>query len=159
MFLLQGFGLQKKTVLHCNYYTGNTGAGNVNRFFFFLSTKVSWSVCCRAENCFKLPRSSLVRKTIECLKWAWVNDGSSVTYFQKFFCKKMIRKWTNNNCFQRWHIHCRFNVHGDILKLFVGRIWSVLCMSTSERVLLTPFAGWNRLFDAKTTISVTNGTK
>ena len=35
----------------------------------------------------------------------------------------------------------------------------LLCISTSEQVLRTQFAGWNRLYDAKTTISVTNGTK
>ena len=35
---------------------------------------------------------------------------------------------------------------------------NVLCISTSERVLRRPFAGQNRLSDAKTTFSVTNGT-
>ena len=45
-----------------------------------------------------------------------------------------------------------FNKQGNLIS-------DMLCISTSERVLLTPFAGRNRLFDAKTTISVTNGTK
>ena len=35
----------------------------------------------------------------------------------------------------------------------------VLCISTSEQVLRMPFAGRNRLSYAKTTFSVTNGTK
>ena len=35
----------------------------------------------------------------------------------------------------------------------------MLCISTSHRVLGTPFAGRNRLSDAKTIFSVTNGTK
>ena len=35
----------------------------------------------------------------------------------------------------------------------------LLCISTSEWVLRTPFAGRNRLSDPKTTFSVTNGTK
>ena len=34
----------------------------------------------------------------------------------------------------------------------------MLCISTSKWVLRTPFAGRNRLPDAKTTISITNGT-
>ena len=36
-------------------------------------------------------------------------------------------------------------------------VYLVLCIST--RVLRTPFAGQNRLSDAKTTFSVTNGKK
>ena len=35
----------------------------------------------------------------------------------------------------------------------------MLCISTSQRVLRTPFAGQNRLSDAKTTFSITNDLK
>ena len=35
----------------------------------------------------------------------------------------------------------------------------LLCISTSKRVLRTPFPGQNQFFDAITTFSVTNGTK
>ena len=35
----------------------------------------------------------------------------------------------------------------------------IMCISTSEGMLRTPFAGQNRLSDAKTTFSVTKGTK
>ena len=35
----------------------------------------------------------------------------------------------------------------------------LLCISTREPVLRTPFAGRNTLFNAKTTFSVTNGNK
>ena len=48
------------------------------------------------------------------------------------------------------------------LRTMAGKNWlhrEVLCISTIERVLCTPFAGQNRLSNAKTTFSVTNGTK
>ena len=35
----------------------------------------------------------------------------------------------------------------------------LLCISTSKQVLRTPFPGQNRLSDAKTTFSITKGTK
>ena len=35
----------------------------------------------------------------------------------------------------------------------------LLCISTSKRVLPTPFPGRNRLSNAKTNFAVTNGTK
>ena len=50
----------------------------------------------------------------------------------------------------------KFNfLNFDFFRKFKLRL---LCISTSKRVLRTPFAGGNRLSYAKTTFSVTNGT-
>ena len=51
-------------------------------------------------------------------------------------------------------------IHWKISSIFVrSALPCMLCILTSKRVLHTPFAGRNRLSEAKTTFSITNGTK
>ena len=78
--------------------------------------------------------------------------------------KKGPQKATNSNYLktdrvnlaaQDWKVDC------DRIESMVGQKMRrcVLCISTSEQVFRTRFAGQIDFFDAKTTFSITNGTK
>ena len=56
----------------------------------------------------------------------------------------------------KWQLVGSFIIHTTARIVRMGQL---LCISTSKWVLHMPFAGQNRLSDAKTTFSVTNGTK
>ena len=53
-----------------------------------------------------------------------------------------------------WYFHTHKTSLTTTVNTSNGQLSCLLCISTSKRVLCTPFAGWNQFFDAKTTFCV-----
>ena len=106
--------------------------------------------------------------TTECEK------GLQSTTFEKYLSIKSrlviltIRWWFYYSIFKNLpHTAVAVNKLYGVTKMLSSSLswvrsfmnYPMLCISTSERVLRTPFSGQNRLSDAKTTFSITNRTK